>query len=346
MLVARYPGTLLVKRSADGTLTVSVTLPFERYLDGIAEVPPSWPRAALEAQAIAARTYALATTGWTGKQGETLARPICASTSCQVYGGMPVTPEPGISRWYRAVGATSGQVLLYEGKPAQTFYFSTSDGQTYGNDQVFGGSPLPYLRSVVESNDAASPESRWQVRIPFPDLARFLHAAGTWPRAHAISNVRVHQGAVSVSGDGASRAIGLDAFIDAVNTWAPCLEPGRFPQASLPETIPSKWLRLSPDPHAFVAAGRGWGHGVGMVQWGAYGKALLGYSAADILAYYYGGLRPTTFPEPGLIHVIVASGLASLRIMPSGPGAELDGRKLGRGGVSISGGTQLTVTTG
>jgi hypothetical protein len=82
-----------------------------------------------------------------------------------------------------------------------------------------------------------------------------------------------------------------------------------------------------------------------MVQWGAYGKALRGYSASDILAYYYGGLRPQAYPEPGLIHVRVASSLTSLRIAPSGPGATLDGSVLGTERVSVTGGGRLTVTT-
>ena len=69
-LTGRFPGTLRVRRSADGTLALTVSLPFDRYLEGIAEVPPSWPAAALEAQAIAARSYALATTGWAGAEGE------------------------------------------------------------------------------------------------------------------------------------------------------------------------------------------------------------------------------------------------------------------------------------
>src|SRR5262245_64157739 len=87
-LAARYPGALSVRRSDDGTLSLTLTLTFEDYLKGIAEVPPSWPRAALEAQAIAARSYALATTNWEGAQGETLKTPICATSSCQVYRGI------------------------------------------------------------------------------------------------------------------------------------------------------------------------------------------------------------------------------------------------------------------
>ncbi len=345
-LLARYPGTLSVKRSDDGTLSLTVTLPFERYLQGIAEVPPSWPTAALEAQAIAARSYALATTGWSGSQGETLKTPICASTSCQVYGGIPVPPEADIRRWYRAVRATSGEVLLYQGRPADTVYFSTSNGRTYGNDQVFGSDPLPYLRPVVENDDGASPTSRWQVRLLFADLARFLHAAGDWPGGKAISGIRVDGSTIVISGSGASRSMDLDTFRDDVNTWAPCLAPSRYPPASLPVTIPSEWLIVTSRPYAAVVTGRGWGHGVGMVQWGAYGKALRGYSASDILAYYYGGLRPQTYPEPGLIHVRVASGLTSMRIASSEPGATLDGRVLGPGPVSITGGDRLTVTTG
>jgi stage II sporulation protein D (peptidoglycan lytic transglycosylase) len=345
-LLARYPGLLSVKRADDGTLSLGVTLPFERYLQGIAEVPPSWPTAALEAQAIAARSYALATTGWSGSQGQTLKTPICATTSCQVYAGIPVPPEADIRNWYRAVRATSGEVLLYEGRPADTVYFSTSNGHTYGNDQVFGSAPLPYLRPVVERDDGASPVSRWLVRLPFLDLARFLHAAGDWPGGRMISSVRLDGTTIVVSGDGASRSMDLGTFRDNVNIWAPCLLPGRYPQASLPVTIPSKWLTVSSDPDAAVVTGRGWGHGVGMVQWGAYGKALRGYSGSDILAYYYGGLRPETYPEPGLIHVRVASGLTLVRITPSEAGAKLDGSVLEPGAVLITGGERLNVTTG
>lgn len=345
-LLARYPGTLSVKRSDDGTLALTVTLPFERYLEGIAEVPASWPMAALEAQAIAARSYALATTGWSGSQGQELPTPICASTSCQVYRGIPVPHQAEVRRWYHAVRSTAGEVLLYQGRPAETVYFSTSNGHTYGNDQVFGSAPLPYLRPVIERDDGASPTSHWRARLPFVDLARFLHAAGDWPGGRAISAVRLNGTTIVVSGGGSSRQVDLDTFRDAVNTWAPCLEPGRYPPDSLPVTIPSEWLHVSSGPNAAVVTGRGWGHGVGMVQWGAYGKALLGYSASQILAYYYGGLAPQTYPEPGLIHVRVASGLTSLRIIPSGPGATLDGRELGPGRLSISGGDRLTVTSG
>jgi stage II sporulation protein D len=343
-LLARYPGTLEVERAADGSLSLTVTLAFAKYLEGIAEVPSSWPREALKAQAIAARSYALATTDWDGEEGEPLRTPICATAACQVYRGIPVPFEPSVRRWYAAVHRTSGEVLLYDGRPAETVYFSTSNGQTYGNDEVFGSPPLPYLRPVVERDDGASSVSHWSVRLPFHDLRRFLAADDEWPAGRSISRVRLEGSNVVVSGEGRSRSMDESTFRDAVNVWGPCLEPGRYPPASLPVTVPSRWMTMSSGPNTVVATGRGWGHGAGMVQWGAYGKARRGLAASAILAYYYGGLRPQPFPEPGLIDVQVASGLDSLRVTPSAPGARLDGELLGPGVVTIAGGDELTVT--
>ena len=345
-LTARYPGTLSVRRADDGSLSLVVTLAFEDYLKGIAEVPPSWPRAALEAQAIAARSYALASTGWEGAQGQTLRTPICATSSCQVYRGIPVPFDPEVRRWFGAVRRTTGEVLLFEGRPADTVYFSTSNGHTYGNDEVFGSAPLPYLRPVVERDDGASPLSHWRVRLPFGDVGTFLHEAGEWPPHRPVSGVRLEGSTVTVSGGGGRRTMDLSTFRDAVNTWGPCLEPGRYPPSPLPVTLPSNWMSMRSGPGAALAVGRGWGHGVGMVQWGAYGKARRGLSASDILASYYGGLRPERHPEPGLIHVEVASGLTSIRVKPSGTGATIDGQELTARSVTIAGGDTLTVTNG
>jgi len=345
-LAARYPGILSVRRADDGTLSLTVTLAFEDYLKGIAEVPPSWPRAALEAQAIAARSYALASTGWDGVQGETLKTPICATTSCQVYRGIPVPFDPAVRRWFGAVRRTTGEVLLYEGRPADTVYFSTSNGHTYGNDEVFGSAPLPYLRPVVERDDGASPLSRWLVRLPFDDVATFLHAAGEWPAHRPVTDVGLQGSTVTVDGGGHRRSMDLTTFRDAVNTWGPCLEPGRYPPSPLPVTLPSKWMTMASGPDAAFAVGRGWGHGVGMVQWGAYGKARRGLSASQILGFYYGGLRPEPFPEPGLIHVQVASGLTAIRVVPSDAGATVDGQPLTARSVTIAGGDGLSVTPG
>jgi stage II sporulation protein D (peptidoglycan lytic transglycosylase) len=342
---ARYPGALSVKSADDGTLSVVVTLPFEKYLEGIAEMPPSWPPAALQAQAIAARSYALAHIDWSGQQGAAVQQAICATTECQVYGGIPVPPSKDIGRWDAAVRQTEGQVLLYSGSPADTVYFSTSNGHTYGNDQVFGSAPLPYLRPVAEHDDGASPTSHWRVPIPFRDLATFLTAGGLWPSGKRISSVHSAGSNVVVTGAGTSKPIDAGTFRDTVNTWAPCLEPGRYPTGALPATIPSDWYGVASGHSAAVATGRGWGHGVGMVQWGAYGKAKRGWSADRILAYYYGGLVPQRYPEPGLIHVIVATGLASLGVEAPPGGATINGQPFTGGTVTLTGNAG-TVTAG
>jgi stage II sporulation protein D len=348
-LKARYPGALSIVRADDGTLGISVRIPFEQYLEGIAEVPPSWPAAALEAQAIAARSYALASTGWSGVQGAKLGTPICATASCQVYRGIPVPSQSDVHRWYEAVRRTAGRVLLYGGRPADTVYFSTSNGRTYGNDEVFGSAPLPYLRPVAERDDGASPLSRWRVTLPFPDVARFLQAGGLWAKGADISRVARHGSRVVVTGS-AKRVLDEDTFRSAVNEWAPCLEPRRYPSPSrvgsrLPITVPSTWYRLASRNGAVVFTGRGWGHGVGMVQWGAYGKARRGLSASQILAYYYGGLRPGRYPEPGMIRVEAATGLTGLSIVPSAPGAKVDSHRIGTRKLRITGGGELRVTS-
>jgi stage II sporulation protein D len=319
---------MTVERADDGTYAVTVSVRFEDYLRGIAEVPASWPAAALEAQAIAARSYALASTGWTG-EGETLDEPICSTSSCQVYRGIPVTPTPGIARWYRAVRRTRGEVIVADGRPATTYYFSTSNGRTYANEDVFGGDPLPYLRPVTETDDGASSTAHWSVRLTFRDLARFLGEAGEWPSGVDVTAVRLDGSNVVLTGGGEERSLDVAAFRDAVNTWASCLAPGRYAQGGLPTTVPSIWFTTTTQGHRVTLTGRGWGHGVGMVQWGAYGKAARGWSAEQILSFYYGGFAPEPFPEPAVIEVQVATGLESLTVTPSIPGALVDGEPLG-----------------
>ena len=345
-LDARYPGALSIRTADDGTLTVTVTISFREYLEGIAEVPPTWPRAALEAQVIAARSYVLSRTDWAGAEGGDLEGTICATSDCQVYAGIPRPRPPGIERWYRAVRDTRGQVLLYGDRPADTVYSSTSNGRTYGNDEVFGSAPLPYLRPVVERHDGASPLSRWRVELPFDDLATVLRAAGSWPGGASIASARVSGSAIRLIGGGGSRTLDAGGLRDAVNTWAWCLLPRRYPSGGLPVTIPSGWFSVSSSSRGLTIDGRGWGHGVGMVQWGAYGKAVRGWSAARILAFYYGGLTPQPYAEPGSLQVVVATGIRSLTVDPSRAGASIGDHELGTRKLHISGGDTVTVSTG
>jgi len=346
---ARYSGALEVGKDAAGRLFVIGVLPFEDYLKGIAEVPRLWPMEALKAQVVAARSYALAHLGNPGTLGEELGYQLCATDACQVYRGLGISDGPYGDRWRRAVDATAGQVLLYAGRPADTVYSSTSNGHTIGNDVVFGSDPLPYLRPVPERDDGASPLSHWRASIALGDLARFLRTAEDWPR-RPISSVALSGGKVIVRGGGAVRRLTVAEFRSDLNSWAHCLAPDRYPTADadgqLPQTVPSVWFDLSTAGRSVELRGRGWGHGVGMIQWGAYGKAARGLDYREILGYYYGGLRPRRHAEPSEIRVGVAVGLNNVTLQATGP-VTVEGAKAPAGPWLLTAGAgKLEIRTG
>jgi hypothetical protein len=231
-------------------------------------------------------------------------------------------------------------------------YFSTSNGRTYPNELVFGGMPLPYLRGVEERDDGASPVSRWTVRVPLDDLALFLALEGRWS-GRPIRVVRQKDGRILVRGSNRRSAVTLDreGLRDTLNDRASCLEPSRYPTREepgyrLPETVPSEWFRSHQDGDALVIEGRGWGHGAGMVQWGAYGKARRGLSYDDILAAYYGGLRPRHRDTSSAIRVLLATDLTSVTVAPSGQATVGGGRSAPPAPWKVTGGRKLRLHRG
>ncbi len=139
----------------DGKLRAIDVVGLEQYLWGVvpSEMPYSWSPEALKAQAVVARSYALAT--------RNVAAPydLYSDTRSQVYRGV-AAEKPSTTA---AVNATAGQVVLYAGEVAKTFFFSTSGGRTANVGDVFGGSaePLPYLVSVPDPYDSISPYHDW-----------------------------------------------------------------------------------------------------------------------------------------------------------------------------------------
>ncbi|MGI8726118.1 MAG: SpoIID/LytB domain-containing protein [Solirubrobacterales bacterium] len=150
-----YRGNL-VARASGGDLLAINQLPLDDYIKGVIpnESPASWPAAALEAQAIVARSYALATdAGGSGFDQYD-------DTRSQVYGGR--ASEQASTN--RAAGKTAGKVVRYRGEVVPTFFFSTSGGRTENVEFGFsGGAPKPYLRSVKDPHDDASPYHRWSL---------------------------------------------------------------------------------------------------------------------------------------------------------------------------------------
>lgn len=150
-----YRGALRVVRSGKKLELVNVVA-LETYLLGVipGEMPKDWPLEALKAQAVAARTYAIANL--------VANRPfdLYSDARSQLYYGADAE-APGPTR---AVTETRGQVLSYEGAPAETFYFSSSGGKTLSALDAFG-QDLPYLVSVDDPWDETSPNHRWQTRV-------------------------------------------------------------------------------------------------------------------------------------------------------------------------------------
>jgi stage II sporulation protein D len=147
-----YRGNL-VAREDGGELMVINSLGVESYVKGVIanEVPSSWPSEALRAQAVAARSYGLATS----RSG---AFDHYDDTRSQVYGGK--SSETAATN--KAVTATDNQVVTYAGEIATTYFFSTSGGQTENSEYGFsGGNRIPYLKSVKDPYDDLSPVHKW-----------------------------------------------------------------------------------------------------------------------------------------------------------------------------------------
>ena len=333
-----YWGSLQLRAAGDGLVVVN-RLSFERYLLGLQEVPVTWPEEALKAQAVAARTYALNTLSRSrAGAASTYGFDICASVECQVYSGADVLGSLGGARWLQAVRDTAGQTILYGGEPILARYHSTSGGATFDNAQVFVGEPNhPYLRGVASTTEEGSPLYRWRVRFTLRQVETMLRSAGWWTTQRRLKKVRSVESSAGrhypdlVFRGGATRLVrSAEEFRDIARSLAPALWPNRYPSAwttrsgRLPETLPSNRIDVRTRRNVVLVLGRGWGHGVGMSQWGAEGMARRGASFEEILKHYYTGVEVAAYERPGRISV----GLdwAESRVDVSGAFTIVDGR--------------------
>jgi stage II sporulation protein D len=158
-----YHGAIELDPSGSGGIDVVNQVALDDYVASVvgSEIPAGWPMEALKAQAVAARTYAITTSAG----GDLFDQ--YADARSQVYGG--VASEDAHTA--AATRATAGQVVTYAGRPAVTYFFSTSGGRTEDGRHSWGfSSSTPWLRSVPDPYDGASPKHRWTIRIS-PDAA-------------------------------------------------------------------------------------------------------------------------------------------------------------------------------
>lgn len=321
-----YFGTIVLDPAPDG-LTVIDRLNLERYLLGLKEVPSEWPMQALKAQAVAARTYAM----WTlarppGGAAATYGFDICASVECQVFSGAEVVlHDPDAHRWVAAVTSTEGEIVTFEGEPILARYHSTSGGKTFNNETIFpSDGAFPYLKGVDSTTEEGSPLYRWSVAFRLDRVTRIMKKAGMWD----VGKIRR---VVSVPSSGGKHypdllfsrgrervRISSEEFRVAARIIAPELFPLLYPSLApttsgrLPEVLPSNRFEAGTRDGHMIVTGRGWGHGVGMSQWGAEGLARRGESYAEILTHYYTGVALDRVDTSEALDVGVAWGLGTV----------------------------------
>lgn len=275
----QLPGRLDVW-AEKGVLVVVNTLDLEEYVAAVvaSEVPSKWPRAALEAQAVAARTYAVAQKV---AQGPAARAHLGASVLDQVYGGAAHPASTALL----AARSTAGEVLTWGAAPIAAYFSSSCGGRSESGETAFNlpKHSAPYL-TVADDDDAdqGAPKRVWVVRLPLAKLSETLRKAG---RLSAGGGSEVRSISVaSRTSSGRARTVTLSTASGQRPLGAVELR-----QLIGYGALPS--LLFSVEVHQGVAvfSGRGSGHGVGLCQWGARGRAKRGEGYREILAHYYPG---------------------------------------------------------
>ena len=302
-----YRGAITVHANGSGTMSVVNVLGLEQYVQGVVpeEVVPSWPAPALEAQAVAARTYALHSM----KHSQNSVYDIGTTTADQVYGGK----SSEFASTNTAVKRTHGMVLTYQGQPINALFHS--DGGGYTEDSVnLWGNDLPYLKGVVDySNHEGT--TVWNVITSRQSIEQKLAAAsksvgylqtielsplterpmkvqdrGVSGRVKTMKFIG-EKGAVSLTGEQVQSLFGLKSTLFDFYV-------GQTP----PSRVQGSSVKVN---HAFSKAnqtvtihGYGWGHGLGLSQWGAAEMASRKEASQPdyykvILQHYYQGTALT-----------------------------------------------------
>ncbi len=298
----RLPGLVQIQLRPDGTLTGINVVPIEEYLEGVVAKELGQPGhdafEALRAQAVAARTYALKRMGSRADLGFD----VYGTVLDQAYKGLP---DEADSLSVRAVEATRGEALLYNGALIDAYYHSTCGGHTARVELVFDDPPAPYLVSVSDGHPdgegfwcQGSKYFRWTATfdaeqleetiarnlpqlVPIPPAGtgavREVEILNTTPEGRVVTvAVTTTTGRYLIS-ENDIRTLFADAegrlLRSTMFMARPAYSGGRVAQLTL--------------------VGGGWGHGVGMCQVGAMARARAGQGYGEVLGWYYPGTTIT-----------------------------------------------------
>jgi stage II sporulation protein D len=267
-----FRGEIRVFKTGKG-LTAVNTVELEEYLYGVVrnEVSTWWPMEAIKAQVIAARTYAL----YQIKESRGKDYDVTADVGSQVYGG--IFSEKW--RTNRAVDLTKGKALVYNGAIFPSYFHATCGGATFDAANLWNIS-LPTLKGVKCGWCKKSPHFLWERHMPLQEAQTKLHDAGyeagdiksfeavSKDPSGRIMKIRIggSQGAFDMAGKDFRSIIGTDI-----------LRSTNFKAAIIGDNV--------------IFEGFGWGHGVGMCQWGAYYMSRAGKKAEEVLNFYYPGSK-------------------------------------------------------
>ena len=293
-----YPGTMEFRLQPDGTVAAVNVVGMETYLEGVVAREMGRPGAdaleALKAQAVAARTYALKRLG----TRPALGFDVYGTVQDQAYMGVPDRAD---SLAVRAVRATRGQALHFQGYLVEAFYHSTCGGHTARVEEAFDTPPAPYLVAVSDARGGgeeywcqSSRYFRWTESFDRAELearvARNLPRAVPLPPAGTgeLTDLAI----VSASPEGRATALRVSTTTGSYLLGAYGIRQlfadaeGRLLRSTL------FLFRARREGSRIVAldiVGGGWGHGVGMCQVGAMGRARAGHGYREILEAYYPG---------------------------------------------------------
>ncbi|MFZ5562416.1 MAG: SpoIID/LytB domain-containing protein [Thermodesulfobacteriota bacterium] len=275
----RYRGHVVAFCDVDGVSVVN-HVDIEPYLYGVVprEVPASWPMQALMAQAVASRTYAL----YIKQKSEDQPYDVKATVASQMYGGYDAE-MPGTSQ---AVDATRGQVMTYNGNLIVAYFHANSGGYTEGPENVWGAA-LPYLAARPDRYSDGAPGGTWEYYLPYEEAQRQLGRYGIH-----VSGVR----GLLFNGKSTSGRVRDVSVVSDAGTWN--MSGNSFRLAIGSTKLKSMCFDASRQGQGVLFQGAGYGHGVGMSQWGARKMALEGQDYKTILHHYYRGIAIASLQQP------------------------------------------------
>jgi stage II sporulation protein D len=266
----KFAGSIQLVRKDNGRLLVINRIGLEDYVKGILyhEVSHYWPMEVLKAQAIVCRTYAV----YQIQESKRRDYDVTSDTYSQVYGGR--TSER--YRTTKAVEQTRGQVLAYRDKILPAYFHAVCGGHTEDASMLWN-TELPPLKGLACPYCKEAPHYQWHAVLSLSEIEDKLQAAGYPAYAH-IKDIQM------LDRDASGRLANLKIITDTKEATLPAKD---FRNAIGPNVIRSANFTVRLADRDAVFEGFGWGHGVGMCQWGAYFMAKQGSTYKQILLFYY-----------------------------------------------------------